>query len=223
MMQPNTGLATILLVTMLYAPHSRGAGAEQEVVAVSDFKAGALHGWKEKVFQNNTQYTFVESDTGTVLRADAQASASGLFRKIRIDLNKTPCLTWSWRVDQPLTALDETTKAGDDYAARVYVVFSGGLAFWDTRAINYVWSGQQDVGTSWPNAYTSRSLNVAVQSGAVNSGKWVQQTRNVRTDYRNWVGKDIHIADAVAIMSDTDNSGRATTAYYGDIQFTNAC
>lgn len=198
------------------------AGAAEDVL-VGDFAAGNLSGWHEKVFKGKTRYELVPSDVGTVLMADSQASASGLFREMKVDLQKTPCLTWSWKVDGILDGLDETTKAGDDYPARVYVVFSGGLAFWNTRAINYVWSSGRALGSSWPNAYTSQSVNVAVQSGAAKVGQWVSQSRNIQDDYETLIGGAAPQVDAIAIMSDSDDSGRSAKAYYGDVHFTPSC
>ena len=128
-------------------------------------------------------------------------------------------MNWTWRVDQPLSRLDERTKAGDDYAARLYVMVSGGLLFWKTKAVNYVWSSSQTVGTHWDNAYTGQAQMVAVESGVENSGKWLSYKRNVVEDMRGLFGDDVRYIDGVAIMSDTDNSGGRVEAYYGNIYF----
>ena len=213
-------LAAVAFTTAVAIPVP---GTAQEDLIVSNFAAGSLTGWQEKIFTKSTRYSLVESDVGKVLMANSQASASGLFREMKIDLEKTPCLTWSWKVDGVLEGLNETTKKGDDYPARVYVIFSDGLFFWQTRALNYVWSSGHPTGSAWPNAYTDRSVNIAVQSGPKRVGQWVRQSRNVREDYRRLVGKDITQAGAVAIMTDTDDSGRAATAYYSDVRFTPSC
>ena len=212
-------MGIILMFGLL--PHS--SLAQQEDLMVGHFSAGDVLGWTEKVFSNRTLYTLIPSDHGKVIRADSTASASTYYRDIRIDLNKTPCLNWSWNVDHALEGLDETTKAGDDFAARIYVVFSGGIAFWKTRALNYVWSGQKPIGTSWPNAFTKNSINIVVQSGQKRTKEWVQESRNVRDDFLKLMGEDMKIADGVAIMTDTDNSKGAATAYFGDIYFSKSC
>jgi len=202
---------------------STAQGAEPGHLLVGDFSAGNLNGWVEKSFSGKTNYRFVETDTGTALEANSTNSASGLFREMTIDLTKTPCLTWAWKVDNSLGGLDETSKAGDDYSARVYVVFSGGLFPWNTRTFSYVWSGSHAVGSSWPNAFSDNATTVAVQSGDDAAGRWVSQCRNVVEDYRRFVGGEIKQADAVAIMTDTDGSGRTASAWYGDIRFTASC
>jgi hypothetical protein len=122
-------------------------------------------------------------------------------------------------VENTLGEIDETQRSGDDYPARVYVVFSGGLLFWKTRALNYVWSSTQRPGTVWSNAYTGNSIMLAVEGGTEKTGQWQQETRNIREDFKQQFGYDVRYVDAVAIMTDTDDSASEATAYYSDIHF----
>jgi hypothetical protein len=195
------------------------ATADDSRIDIGRFSAGELTGWEEKVFLGHTDYRLVENSGTTVLRATSDGSASGRFKKVAVDLGNTPVLHWSWRVDNLLQGVDERSKAGDDYPARVYVVFSGGLLFWRTRAINYVWSSNQPLGTTWDNAFTANAKMVAAASGEARLGQWVMQRRDVAADYRRLFGEEPGTVDAVAIMTDTDNSGRQATAWYGDIWF----
>jgi hypothetical protein len=188
-------------------------------VMVGDFSAGSLQGWTSKRFKGETRYRLVTAGGRTVLRAVSHAAASGLYKRVHVDLDKTPYLHWSWKVENTLGPLRERTRGGDDYPARVYVVFSGGLLFWRTRAINYVWSNDQPVGSEWPNAYTDHDRMVAVASGKARAGQWVHERRNVHADFRRLFGENVRYVDAVALMTDTDNSGKSATAYYGDIYF----
>ena len=198
------------------------ATTEAELI-VGEFGVGSLKGWQEKSFKGKTFYKFVKGHKGLVLKADSNESASGLFRKIKIDLVKRPCLIWSWKVDKILDGLDETTKDGDDYPARMYVIFSEGLLFWKTRALNYVWSNGRPLGSIWPNAHAKSSINIAVQSGQDKVGQWTQQMRNIRSDFKRFIGGDVKQVDGIAIMTDTDNSGGIATAFYGDVRFSSKC
>lgn len=189
-------------------------------ITVGNFADGNLSGWEEESFVGHTDYQLVTDDNRTVLRAQTDASASGLFREIDVDLNQTPTLNWSWKVSNTYEGNDERRKSGDDYPARVYVVVSGGLLFWRTRAINYVWSSHQPVGTVWDNAYTGNAKMIAVQSGTEKTGQWVTEKRNVRADFKRLFGEEIGEINAVAIMSDSDNAKQSATAWYGDIYFT---
>ncbi len=194
--------------------------AQAETLVVGDFGQGQLSQWEEKSFAGHTRYTLIETESGTVLKAQSQGSASGLFRKIEIDLTKTPYLNWSWRIDNLIEGNNERDKSGDDYPARLYIVISGGLLFWNTRALNYVWSSNQPVGSHWPNAFTANAQMVAVRSGNGQLGQWITEKRNVREDLKQLFGEEITKIDAVAIMSDSDNTGQSTSAYFGDIYFT---
>jgi hypothetical protein len=190
-----------------------------DTLVIGDFSHGDLDGWSAKAFAGRTRYVLVPDAGRHVLKADSRAAASGLYKEIAIDLSKTPYLHWSWKVSNTLGRLDEHTKRGDDYPARVYVVFSGGLFFWRTRAINYVWSNDQPPGTIWENAFTGNARMIAVRSGDAQAGHWFSERRDVRKDYQHLFGEDALRADAVAVMTDTDNSGTAAVAYYGDIYF----
>ncbi|HRF61367.1 MAG TPA: DUF3047 domain-containing protein [Candidatus Competibacter sp.] len=196
------------------------AGAVDEKLMIGQFSAGDRQDWQTKSFKGDTRYTFDDKSGQRALFADSQGTASGLYREIRVDLNRTPWLNWSWRVDKVLNGVDERSKAGDDYPARVYVVVSGGAAFWKTRSLVYVWSSNQPVGTAWNNAFTANARVMALRSGTKDAGRWVSEKRDIRADFRQLFGEDIEAIDAVALMTDTDNSGQSATAWYGDIYFT---
>jgi hypothetical protein len=206
----------LLIWSLLWLNTVIAAGS---ILWIGRFSTDGLQGWQEKSFVGETDYGLVEVDGRRVLRAHSQGSASGLYRELEVDLEKTPYLHWSWRVANVLEGVDERRKAGDDYAARVYVVVSGGLLFWKTRSLVYVWSSAQPAGSHWQSAYTANVQMLALRSGKVEVGQWKQEQRNVRADFKRLFGDEIRRVDAVAVMTDTDNSGQVATAWYGDIYF----
>ncbi|MGL4996787.1 MAG: DUF3047 domain-containing protein, partial [Deefgea sp.] len=155
-----------------------------------------------------------------VLVANVAGGASGKFKKVKIDLNRTPYLNWRWKVDQAWIGLNEKTKAGDDYPARLYVVVERGLLGISSKTVNYVWASQQPVGSLWPNAFTSQAALIAVESGNQNTQQWRSYKRNVKADFKNAFGEDFAQIDVVALMSDGDNSQQSGRASFGDIWFT---
>lgn len=207
--------SVVLVGTVLWSLGPLSAESEQIMVLT----ASELSEWEEKSFQGWTKYMVVDNGTGHVVRAVSNATASGLFREMTIDLHRTPFLHWSWRIDNILDNDQEQSKAGDDYVARIYVVFSGGAFFWRTRALNYVWSSHQEVGSVWPNAYTANAVMVAQQSGDALVGRWVTESRNVLADAQRLLGPRYTHIDAIAIMTDTDDTGQQAVAFYGDIYF----
>ena len=209
----------VILGAALLAASTLATAADEEL-AIGRFSAGDLSDWQTKSFKGETRYTFDGKSGRRALFADSRGAASGLYREIRVDLTRTPWLNWSWRVDQVLSGVNERDKSGDDYPARVYVVISGGAAFWKTRSLVYVWSSNQPVGATWNNAFTSNARVMALRSGTKDAGRWVSEKRDIRADFRQLFGEDIDHIDAVALMTDTDNSGQNATAWYGDIYFT---
>jgi len=201
---------------------STQVSAEMMSYPVGQFSAGTLHGWTEKKFNGQTEYTLTTdiSSQRNVLLATSHASASGLYFKQRIDLQKTPWLNWSWKTNTLLKDLDENSISGDDFVARIYIVLDGGLAFWKTRALNYVWSSSHQPHDFWPSPYTANSTMFAVESGDQNLGVWQYYKRNIRQDILTFLGKDVRYIDAVAIMADTDDSGLSASTAFGDIIFT---
>jgi hypothetical protein len=186
----------------------------------------------------DTRYTLIREGGAVVMRADADKSMSGLVHAIRVSPAHHPILTWRWRVAAPIEGADMLRRAGDDYAARVYVLFdypAARLSLADrarlrlgqaiygqpipTAAINYVWDNRQPVGTIRPNAYTDRARMVVLQSGAARAGEWVVETRDLAADFRAAFGEDAPDVTAIAIATDTDNTGGQATAWYGDFEF----
>ena len=154
-----------------------------------------------------------------MLRADANATASGLFKKVKIDLTKTPFLNWSWKVDNIYPGIDESVKAGDDFPACVCVVVGRGLMGMNSLLLDYVWASQHPAGSLWPSPYTNRVQLLALNSGEQGVGTWIRHKRDVRVDLRKAFGEDITQVDAIALMTDADNYGGRATSFYGDIWF----
>lgn len=200
---------TMLWATMLLATDT----------VVGAFSAGELDPWQTESFSGQTTYRLVTDSGRQVLRAESSGAASGLYRELTVALTDTPYLNWSWRVANVLQNVDERSKAGDDYPARIYVVASGGAMFWRTRTLVYVWSNNQPVNSAWDSAYTANAKLIAVRSGQPETAAWFSEKRNVQEDWQRLFGEPIERIDAVAIMTDTDNSGQSATAWYGDIYF----
>ena len=196
------------------------ASADNTQIKLGEFSTGSLKGWESKAFSGQTQYQIKQQGNRKSLSAVATGSASGLGVKKRIDLTKTPFLNWSWRVDKALPPLKEATKAGDDYAARLYVIIDGGLFIWKTRALNYVWSSNPSKGTKWNNAFAPRNARMlAVRDSRDGPGQWLKEKQSVAEDFKNLYGFVPRYIDGVALMTDTDNSGGTAAASYGDIFF----
>lgn len=206
----------ILLALSATVTVAETAADQTKELAISRFDLEGLSGWSPKIFKGETQYILVEDNGRKVVQAISHAGASGLVKEIDFNPAEYRYLRWSWKITDIIAGGDERVKAGDDYAARVYVVFPGRF-FWQTRAINYIWANQLPQGQSIPNPYTSQAIMVAVQSGPARSGEWVDEERDLLSDYKRLFGEEPKNAGAIAIMTDTDNTGESAMAWYKDI------
>ncbi len=185
-----------------------------------------------------TEYRAATVDGVSAFEAQADGSMALLARPLEVDLNATPVLCWRWRVERVLEKADMATKAGDDYAARVYVAFSlppeamsfgvraqlrlGRAIFGDLlpdAALNYVWDNRYPVGTEKPNAYTDRTRMVVLQTGPERVGQWVTERRDVRADVVRAFGSDRARPTLLAVAADTDNTGERARSAFADLQF----
>jgi hypothetical protein len=201
-------------------------GASNNITQLQD---NGIQLWAPKVFSGESTYTIGQHKGRLALQALSDQSASGLVLKQTVDLNKTPYLSWSWLVENKLLELDERSKNGDDFAARIYLVIDGGLLVWKTKSLNYVWSSNQSAGMVWNNAFAGSSVKMMSVRGVESKiGQWYQEKRNLYQDLIDVFGdkgserdnlKAYQYIDVIAIMTDTDNSKKSAESYYGDIVF----
>lgn len=205
-----------LLLGLLLVATGAAAQAATALV-IDDFEQGLSPRWGKKSFAGETSYQVITEGGGKVLHARSQGAASGLVYKTEYRLSDYPLLSWRWKVSGIIPGGDETRKSTDDYAARVYVVFP----HWflpRTRTISYVWGNKLARGTSVPSPYTGNAQMVAVESGAAQAGVWIVERRNVLEDYRRLFREEPPQVGAIAIMTDTDNTGASAEAWYDDLR-----
>ena len=235
----------VLLIYFLTSPLTIHAQS-QAIIEVGKFSATAVGdtlppGWKPLTFkkiERNTTYRLVKDNDTVVIKAVAEASASGLTREIKINPKEYPIVQWRWKVSNILKKGDVHRKEGDDYPARIYITFeydASKLGFFQKAkyemvrllygqypplaAINYIWESKAPVGTMVPNPFTDRVMMFVVESGPSKLNQWVNEERNIFEDYKKAFGQEPPMISGIAIMTDTDNTGESATAYYGDILF----
>ena len=168
---------------------------------------------------SKTVYTLGSNKNGNFLKAIADNAASGLGKEIKINLDKTPFLNITWKIEQDLAGIKENTKKGHDFAARVFAIKKTGATALSNRAINYVFSSNEDVGLNWPSPYTKKSIDNVLSTTKENLDQWVSVKANVKEDFKKLHNLDVNELDGLAIMSDTDNSKKKSVAYYQNIFF----
>ena len=168
---------------------------------------------------NKTVYTVGSNENGNFLKAVADNAASGLGKEVKIDLNKTPFINITWKIEKDLQGINENSKKGHDFAARVFAVKKTGATPLSNRAINYVFSSNSVVGQSWPSPYTKKSIDNVLATTKDNLNVWVTVKANVKEDFKRFHDLDVNELDGLAIMADTDNSKMRSIAYFKNIYF----
>ena len=168
---------------------------------------------------NKTVYTVGSNENGNYLKAVADNAASGLGKEIKIDLNKTPFINITWKIEKDLRGIKENTKKGHDYAARVFAIKKTGATPLSNRAINYVFSSNSEVGENRPSPYTKKSIDNVLATTKDNLNVWVTVKANVKEDFKKFHDLDVNELDGLAIMADTDNSKMKSIAYFQNIFF----
>ena len=191
-------------------------------IKVFDFTENELSKLKVKKVRGanaKTQYSLGKNENGNYLRAEAKNSASGLGKEIKINLSETPFLNITWKIEKDLSGIDESSKKGHDYAARVFVVKKTGATPLSNRAMNYVFSSNNDLNTHHPSPFTKKSIDYVLSTTMKNLNEWVTVKVNVRDHFQKFHNLDLDEINGVAIMSDTDNSKLSSIAYYQNIYF----
>ena len=210
-------LFKLILVTAFFQTTS--FAEEVKVFEFTDKELSELTVRKVRGADNKTTYSVGSNENGNYLKAIADNAASGLGKEIKIDLNKTPFINITWKIEKDIPGIDETAKKGHDFAARVFVIKKTGATALSNRAINYVFSSNQDVGSNSPSPYTKKSVDNVLATTKTNLNEWVTVKANVKEDFKKFHNLDVNELDGIAIMSDTDNSKQKSITYYQNIYF----
>jgi hypothetical protein len=206
-------LINILLITGV------STASEIKVFEFTEVELSELEVRKVRGADNKTNYSIGSNENGNFLKATADNAASGLGKELKIDLNKTPFINITWKVEKDLSGIKEDTKKGHDFAARVFVIKKTGATPLSNRAINYVFSSNNEIGFNSPSPYTKKSIDSVLSTTKNNLNEWVTVKVNVKEDFKKFHNLDVNELDGLAIMSDTDNSKMKSIAYFQNIYF----
>ena len=199
---------------------------------------GGWRPWQLSRLKQLTSYRLVDYNGTVVVKAMSASSASGLIHSLDIDPRATPMLQWRWKVPQLIEGANNSRRNAEDAPVRVILSFDGDIEtlpleerlFFDRikavtgyampyATLMYIWENQAPRGSIIPNPHTSRVQTVVAESGSALTGTWKLERQNVYDDYKRAFGAEPGRIKAIAIMTDTDNTGKSVEAYYGDIAF----
>ena len=210
----------VLKILKIYIFCILSLNAEEKIVfnftenELNELEVRKVRGAKAK-----TLYTIGVNQNGNFLKAVAENAASGIGKEVNINLDQTPFINITWKVEKDLKGINEDTKKGHDFAARVFVIKKTGATPLSNRAINYVFSSNSNVGEAWRSPYTKKSIDKVLSSTEVNLDQWVTVKANVKEDFKKFHDLDVKELSGIAIMADTDNSKLTAISYYQKIFF----
>ena len=190
-----------------------------ETINIFEFTKEGMKALEVRKIKSKTTYTLGSNENGNYLKAEAEGKASGLGKEIKINLLKTPFINITWKVEKDLSGINENSKKGHDYAARVFVIKKTGATALSNRAINYVFSSNNLVGENWSSPYTKKSIDYVLSTTKEHRDQWVTVKANVREHFKKLHDLDVSELTGVAIMTDTDNSKLKAVSYYQNIYF----
>ena len=208
------------LLFLLFFLFNTSKAENTKVFEFTNSELSKLEVRKIRGADNKTNYSVGSNENGNFLKAIADNAASGLGKEINIDLNKTPFINITWKVEKDLPGIKENTKKGHDFAARVFVIKKTGATPLSNRAINYVFSSNSVIGFNRPSPYTKKSIDYILASTKENLNEWITVKANVKNDFKKFHNLDVNQLNGLAIMTDTDNSKMKAIAYYQNIYFT---
>ena len=210
----------LFIVFLIISSYSISALAEKVVVfEFTEQEFETLEVKKVRGFNGKTKYSLGMNENGSFLRAEAKGTASGLGKKVKIDLNKTPFINITWKIEKDLKGIDEKSKKGHDYAARVFVVKKTGLTPLSNKAVNYVFSSNNSTNEFWRSPYTKSSIDYVLSTTKDNLNEWVTVKANVKEHFKKLHDLNVEELTGIAIMTDTDQTDIKTISYYQNIYF----
>ncbi len=192
---------------------------KSETLKVFDFTNEEFGQLKKRKVKGETTWTLGSNESGNFIKAEAEGVGSGLGKEVLIDLNKTPIINITWKIEKDLTGINENSKKGHDFAARVFVVKKTGSTALSNRAVNYVFSSNNEIGKYWRSPYTKKSIDYVLSTTKENLNEWVTVKANVKEHFKLLHDLDVNELNGVAIMTDTDNSKLKAVSYYQNIYF----
>ena len=190
-----------------------------EIVKVFEFTESELKTLKVRKVKGKTKWSLGSNENGNYIRAEAEGTGSGLGKEMLINLNKTPFINITWKIEKDLSGIVENSKKGHDFAARVFVVKKTGATALSNKAVNYVFSSNSSINESWPSPYTKKSIDYVLSTTKKNLNEWVTVKANVKKHFKKLHNLDVEELNGVAIMTDTDNSKLKAISYYQNIYF----
>ena len=97
------------LISLIFISFSSANADITNVFEFTDSELSKLEVRKVRGADNKTVYSIGSNENGNYLKAVADNAASGLGKEINIDLNNTPYINITWKIERDLKGIKENT------------------------------------------------------------------------------------------------------------------
>jgi len=186
-------LILLVLGLLVMAKEGRAETMSRSSIVLESFDTDPLSvfpaGWRareDEVIAHQI-YRVAQENGNRFLHAysESRGIEVGLVKIFRAQ--DTPVLSWRWRALQLPPGANERIAATNDSAAGVWVIFDNRVL---PRALKYVWSTTQPVGTRITNPGYWRAKTIVLRSGAARLRTWQTETVNIYHDYKAFFGEE---------------------------------
>lgn len=226
---------TFLFVNLSFLP---AYCQEKEVFAREDFNN--LQNWRPLTFpkiKKHSMYTVIKEQNESFLKAESNASASGIIFKKEFGVSDYPKVRWKWKVENVYKKGNAEEKSGDDYPLRIYIIFKYepekasfgqrlkyGLAkkiygeYPPHSSLNYIWANRKQREKIITNPFVDEAKMIVMEAGEEKIGEWVTEEADIIQDFKKAFGVSPPAIASLAIMNDSDNTGESSVSYVDFIE-----
>ena len=186
--------------------------------------------------QPNT-YRPAKHDGRDAVRVQSDAAISVVRQRVLVPPHELGSIKFSWKVPQLIATADLAVRELSDSPVRLVLAFDGDRSRFSAKnsmlselshvltgepmpyaTLMYVWCNQCARESVIHNTRTDRIQKIAIESGSKNLNQWLDYERDIRADFQKDFGEAPGTLVGIGIMTDTDNTRSAASAWYGKVQ-----
>ena len=183
-----------------------------------------------------TTYTFGRHEGRAAWRADSDASASLLRRRVQVTVTERTTVEFAWWVPAVIPAADLRHAETADSPVRLVFAFDGDVSKLSLRdrmqfqaaealtgerppyaTLMYVWDNHAAPETILRGARSERVKKLVLERGDAHLRQWRGHKRQLKADFVRAFGEEPGNLVAIALLTDSDNTRTKAQAWYGAV------
>ncbi len=174
--------------------------------------------WRSFGDRKNVRWSQTRRDGEDALEIGSSGAVALMSREIEADLGVTPVVQWRWQVEEIPDGANLNSLESDDIAAGLALVFGKAGVFRKVPPmLIYTWASDAHAKDEIIHCgrHAEAMRFVIARSGADETGRWLDEKRNVLDDYRAAFGQEPDKPlTSVALWSDRHQTGSSSLAWF---------